>query len=182
MTTKKEHITQHQQQFNDGEWVLVAQTTNAKVTRSYRDKDGNQVSEDNKYKGTPKEVRSECTPRLPGEALDLQYAHTWSTYVFEEHNNQNHGETKRHVEKEIQTNGFGNNVPARAKELPTSQVLDYQNKGLDPEHPTPLPPEAGNEHKTGTLKNMIDQAMADNRAQWIIIVGIAILAAVALFR
>lgn len=144
--------------FNDGEWVLVSQTTNAKVTRSYKDKDGNQVSEDNKYKGTPKEVRHEVAARTPQEAVELQYAHTWSTYVFEEHNNDNHGVTKTHMEKEIQQNGFGTNAPSRTSSLPQSERLDYNNGGKEEGQPMdPFPSEPGNEHKTRTLKNMIDK-------------------------
>lgn len=43
---------------------------------------------------------------------------------------------------------------------------EKENKNRDPE--------SGLTHKTATLKNMIDNVMADNRFQWIAIVGLAV--------
>lgn len=160
-----------------GEWVVEAQRTKAKVCRSYQ-RDGEQRFEEETLSGRPQDVKRAAGPKYAGEVTELEYVHTWTTLSREIHENTTNGATKRREQREVQTYDFGDGRRVNTTANPQGYLSSDEEKG-------------GSMDKTDYLKNMHDQLddretahdvsnKADRSTMWVVIVGVAVIATVAL--
>lgn len=158
-------------------WIVEAQKTKAKVSRSYQ-QNGEQRFEEEVVQGRPNDVRRMLSPKYAGEQTELEYVHTWTTLSREVHDNTPNGVSKRREQREVQTYDFGDGNRVSTSANPSGYINQDEADGKPMD-------------KVDYLKNMHDQLddrviaqeqthTSSHSTMWVCIVGVTIIAVAAL--
>lgn len=116
--------------------------------------------------------------KFAGEVTELEYVHTWTTLSREVHENTTNGATKRREQREVQTYDYGDGKRVSTIANPQAYLSREEEAGQPMD-------------KVDYLKNMHDQLdnretahdvsnKSDRSTMWVVIVGVAIVATVAI--